>query len=380
MDKITLLLLHDEENKEYSVALGKAISNLHNDFDLTISMCNSNQKDFDLILICGWSETDLENPSTTQETNLFQYPNYKIYLSEEPVDRTPQDQVPRNLFKYSRVQELVSDLRYAYSILTGKKKMIKTPINSKLLGFYSICGGSGKTAVCISVAHELAKYYDKKVLYLSLEEIEATTYYLDTDEGQKRNISDFLYYLFNNKNQNICTFIENFTFSTQYGVEAFYPSKGINELTTLTNDELFYFIDFLGNCKRYDYILMDLSNTLNTQTLELIDSSCKTLIIEKEDFVSVEKNKKLMNYFNHTKNEKFNDCLMQVRNMVGVSNENREIVHNKGGAEEEQITSNLLQIQFDRNSFLQKESRMEILMDNEFGMGIKEVVSRILES
>lgn len=379
MDKITLLILHDEENKEYSVALGKAISNLHNDFDITISMYNSNQKNFDLILVCGWSETSLENLSTTLEDTRFEYPNYKIYLLDEPVERIPQGQAPRNLFKYSRVQELVSDLRYAYSILTGKKKMIKTHIDSKLIGFYSICGGSGKTAVCIGFAQELAKYYDKKVLYLSFEEIEATTYYLKADEERKRNISDFLYYLFYNKNENICTFIENFTFSTEYGVEAFYPSKGINELTSLTNEELFYFIDFLGNCKRYDYILIDLSNKLNAQTLELIDSSYKTLIIEKEDFVSIEKTKKLRNYFSHTKSEKFNHSLIQVRNMVKASHEKDETIHNKGG-EEEQIVSKLLEIQFDRNSFLQKESMKEILMDNEFGLDIKEVVSKILES
>lgn len=377
MEKITLLILYDEDNKEYSLALGKAISNLHSDFEVTISKSDLNKK-YDLTLICGQYDRNRENYSNHLKDIILDYSNYKIYLVEEQVESTPQGHAPQNLYRYTRVQEITSDLRYAYSIISGKKKFTKSDINSKLIGFFSASGGTGKTAVCIGVAQELAKYYDKKVLYLSFEEVESTTYYLKGGNSN-RNISDFLYYLFHHKLENICTFIENFIFTNQYGVEAFYPAMGKNELTQLTSEEILHFIKFLGNSNRYDYIVLDLSETLNEQTLELMESCFKTLIIEKDELVSIEKTNKILNYFEKTTSEKFNAGLIKVRNMV-ISVKEIEDDFNFESRNEELEDPTFLQIENDSSSFLIKESMKEINMDNGFGLGIKEVVRHILGS
>ncbi|WP_027399325.1 AAA family ATPase [Anaerovorax odorimutans] len=368
MEKIRLLILHNENDKEYSLALGKAISNLHNDFDVTVTFY-SYIKDFkyDLILAsCIYNNL--------VEFTVLNNNNCVIYLTEDKVEKSLRDKPVKELYKYSRIQDLASKLRIIYAFFFGKKNIVCENKACKFIGFYSAGGGNGKTAVSIGVAQELVRYHDKKVLYLSLEEFESTHFYLQGGTKNK-NISDFLYYLFNKEHENICTFITSFTFLNPCGVEFFYPAKGSNELNKLKNEELYRFLKFIEESRRYDYVVLDLPYSLNNQTLELLQNCFKVILIERDEFISIKKSNNAINYFIKKDYSIFPENYIRVRNMVINNDENEAEGEEVNKFEERKI----IFIDKDESSFSIREEIKEIDLDNVFGLGIKEVVNEIIK-
>lgn len=378
MEKITLLILYDDDDQEYSLALGKAISNLHHEFDVTVNKRGSfENRNFDLVLVCDQdqaNEKDNFHQELIEGENLQDVLHHVIFLVEYQVESTVTGQVPNELYKYSRVQDLVSELRFAYAIMTGKKKIINTKINENWIGFFSASGGAGKTAISIGVAQELARYHDKKVLYLSLEELDSAGYYLK-GSNTNRNIGDFLYYLFNKDHENLCTFLESFIFKNEYGVEAFSPSKGRNDLCQLTREELTYFFKVIGDCNRYEYIILDLPSNLSDETLELLGSCTKVVFIEKDEFISKEKSNDFFHFLSATNSSNLKIEFIRVRNLVDL-----ELEMNKDAAmEKKESENNMLSIETDYDSFPMRDNIKEISMENIFGLGIKEVVVQLLK-
>ena len=62
------------------------------------------------------------------------------------------------------------------------------------------------------------------------------------DDG--KGITEFLYYLFSGR-EHICSCIEEFICSDEYGVEAFRPGRGLNPLRNLSEEEFDKFLDYL---------------------------------------------------------------------------------------------------------------------------------------
>ena len=130
---IVLLLLGND--LEYGYMLGRSISNLHRNFNVSIKSLESylkscNDKEYDLILASGY-RWDMLNQYQISYKNL-------IILSDDPVasldhqlNKRDNHSHPLMMYKYLRVSEMVSGLSYLYGLNTGKENLIQNEEGSK---------------------------------------------------------------------------------------------------------------------------------------------------------------------------------------------------------------------------------------------------------
>ena len=373
MDMIRLLILY--EDQEYGFALARTISNLHKDFLVTAEDCNtfSHKKlpdAYDLLLAEGCEEAYLHwLPMIKNPVVLLRE------VPEEKLDPQLKEEDGRNflyLYKYARVSQIAADLRYIYGYFTGRKNLVRHPVETQVMGFYSASGGTGKSAIALSVARELVKYHGKMVLYLSFDLISAAPFYMKGEIPQ-RSLEDYLYYLFNKDKETLCSYIDSFVFVDDYGVHTFLPSADINELNQLNRRELSYLLELLLTSNKYDYIILDLSPCFHEGTL-LLWTLCRK-------FFLIEENCPLSRY----KTEKFKTYLVKRGVEEGISCPLIQIINKappdaylsgplEPGCEEETA----IIIDRDDDSFHQMSGCLDISLNHLFGMGIRKIVDEIL--
>ncbi len=375
-------LLIAEKDLEYGRALSRAVSNLHNEFEITIMNLGSHGKakldgrisyhEYDLILIGGC-------PDGTAEMIRNKIPNCSriVILTEYIVENLlKQSKNEGNhfwyLYKYVNVNHFISDLNYLIGFITGKKSLMRKAFAPNLICFYSVSGGSGKTVIALGTSRELSRYHDKKVLYLSFEEIPATELYTKNNI-ENRNIGDYLYFLLEKNNVNLCSHPEGFTSHDEFGVESFYPTKGRNDLNYLTLEELIYFLKLISDSCRYDYITMDLRSDLSEETLFLLNQCCKIILVQNDDPVSKFKNRKFLAYLRERSSFKYKDRVI--------------LAVNKAYSHESEMENNedfnlhnlkCISIEKDENSFRYAMNHFDIDINHAFGIGIKKIADEIL--
>ncbi|MGI6731103.1 MAG: hypothetical protein ACOX5F_04280 [Anaerovoracaceae bacterium] len=370
---IRLLLL--EKDLEYGYMLGKTISNLHNNFDVSVSTLESHiqlgkDKGYDLTLVGGYSFDDQMLSSLKN----------MIILSEDPVMGLDHqlNQYENNsnpylkVYKYSKVSQLISDLSYLFNRLTGKKSLIKASGDTKIFSFYSTQDGVGTSSISLSTARELARYRDKIVLYLSFEEIPSSNIYIK-EHNKDRCLSDFLYYLFEKKQDNISLSLEGFNLQDEYGVYYFSLGDGINELSTLPKDELAEFFKILLSTKKFDYIFLDLNSRLREETFYLLNLSKAVLIIETPCIVNQYKNNIFLKYATLINQDGFLREMTLIRNRVNSYAD--PIIEESPYAMEKEAD---ILIEEDADSFEIIDGIVNININNVFGLSIKSLADKIL--
>ena len=373
-------ILVADNDLEYGKALARAVSGLQNELEITV-ICPERKKSkkvpkdlfsgYDLILLGGCGEELIKSAKS-------QVSGRRIVLLSETVIETLTIQSKKEetqfwqIYKYTNVYEIISDLNYLIGTLTGKKSLLRKNLGPELIGFYSISGGSGKSVVAISTLRELSRYHDKKTLYLCFEEIPATELFV-INNSSGRNIGDYLYYLLERESESLCSRPEAFTACDEYGVEYLYPSKGRNDLTFLTQNEMVHFLKAVSESCRYDYIALDLKNDLAEQTLFLINLCSKIIFIRSEDRISELKSRKGMAYLlQHNSLENTDRILAVVNKAAGPeaeTDENLNIFPKKDKA---------IYIEEDGNSFRIAPNHIDVVIDHNFGIGIKKIADRIL--
>lgn len=375
------ILLADKD-REYAGALARAVSNLHNGFDVTIMSLEPCGKvkgcggiafqDYDLILIGGYPEETVVSIGSRIPGR-----SRVVMLTEHMADSlVKQSGNGENhcwyIYKYVNVSDIISDLSYLIGIITGRKNLLRKSFAPILIGFYSAGGGAGKSAVAVGTSRELSRYHDKKVLYLSFEEISALDLFFN-NHPEGRNIGDYLYYLLEKQNECLCSRPEGFTASDDYGVEAFYPSKGRNDLNYLTQEEMICFIKIISDSCRYDYIALELKSDLAGDTLFLMNLCARIVLIQSDDPVSEFKNRKFIAYMETLNTFKYKDRFLLVVNRTGCPGQERKEDVDSCGKNIKRIP-----IEKDENSFRFTENRLDIDINHVFGVGIKKIADEII--
>ncbi|MEL7654625.1 MAG: hypothetical protein AAGU75_01810 [Bacillota bacterium] len=375
-------VLLTDRDKEYGKALTKAISNLHNEFEVSVYSLNeddSNEYEFsidsyDLYLIGGYLNSQIESFPIK---NLNK--NKAVILTEYQVETILKQTAYHTddywyLYKYVKIDEIISDLNYIIGFISGKKSVLRKSQHTNIIGFYSISGGAGKSVISIGTSRELCRYHDKKVLYMSFEEIPATELYIKYN-FKNRNIGDYLYYLLKKQNENICSHLDGFTVLDEFGVEFFPSSNGRNDLNCLTKDELTYLVKVLSDSCRYDYIIFDLNNDLSEETLLLMDQCCKIIIVQNKNLAAVYKCEKMFNYLRNINSFHFQDRLFCVTNKIEASDNN--LFENQGLSMKS--LKNIF-IERDENSFRVLDDHLDFNINHSFGIGIKQITDEIILS
>ena len=381
---INRILLADAD-LEYGTVLAKALTGLHNEFEVTVlqidfmdhtSITNViGNKKFDLILVGGCPE-GLEESLLSIDHNQ----NRIVALTDYEVqDMMKQSENEKKqlwyVYKYQNVNHIIADLVFLLASLTGKKNLIRKSTAPEIIGFYSMAGGTGKSVVAVGVSRELARYHDKRVLFLSFEEIPTTSLLFGSNHS-KRNLGDYLYYLFKKRDEILCPAPNSFVISDSYGVETFYPSKGCNDLLYLQPDELVHFIKILSDSSRYDYIIWDMRSDLSEQTMFLLNLCCKIVFVQDNTPVSRYKNQKCIDFLNEKKAlPDPNRLVITINKTEGSDIDQIESQEPDTEADEGDYTNvKRVYIEKDDYSFRNSPGSLDVDINHGFGIGIKELV------
>ena len=181
------------------------------------------------------------------------------------------------IYRYSPSGTIVAEIFDIYSHLTGRGFPLVKRDDVKLIAFASYCGGSGCTTAARSVAQELSRFYGKRILCISLEDVESAGGFLSVPDGIKSE-GEFLYRLLG---KGCRSFLESYLIKDDFGVCSFAPPKGKNPLGDLSAEDMKSMLAALMDSGRFDYVIADLSTNLTDASMVLMDTAERICVIAK---------------------------------------------------------------------------------------------------
>ena len=292
------------KDKDYGKALGLALVDVYRNFTVTLFQSEPLHNELD--------KMDLVLSDTSADMKIS---GKYILLAEKQsqIYKNYEDNIYK-LYKYSNVRNLAGELLFIYAGLTGRKAIPVRNTNAKIVVFSSVEGGAGCTSAAMAFAQEMSRFHGKKVIYLSLEEIESTMEYVQKGAVAK-SISEYLYYLFSSKDDQRFPFIESYTVTDRHRVESFMPSMGRNLLNSLSKEEMQFFISAVLDTGGYDIMVIDAANNLGKSAMtcyEMANNIC--LVTKKND--SGYKEERFLDYFTFSKGEKILERMARVVNFA----------------------------------------------------------------
>ncbi len=379
MEKITLLISCFDW--EYGAALSKGISNLHKDFKVILEKKKREEEvDFYDQMIIQYGEKKIK--LLLLETLDSDYFEFKEKNESEDLER---------IYKYSSISDIVKQLKLLYCKKTGMPlRRSYDDKQVKIIGFYGLSGGCGKTVLAIGTGRELCRYRENKVLYLNWEEFDSNDIYFQTYDGTKndsvinkpKNLNYYLYYLFSKNKEQPNYPIDCFVHEDSFGLEFFSSTVGRNQLKTLNLVEIEKFLDNISESKRYQYILIDFNRDLTEETIALINLCDRMVFVREDTYESREKALKFFQFF-HTNGICYSgQDWVKVNNKAFVKDEREEStpMEEDQPHKEKQILEGEITVFFDANSLHLKENNVEISIENLFGMGVKEIAAELTRS
>ncbi len=362
MENIKLAII--TRDQEYGKALGFALEGVYKDFTVTLyqsGLLHRQLEDFDLIL------TDFGTGQRGKVVALVEKPSM--------VERDYEKQVFR-LYKYGNVRQLAGDLLYVYSHLTGRKALPVKKKDMRIIALCSLAGGAGCTAVSMALARELSRFHEKKVMYLSLEELEST---LDYMEGfpEGKSISEYLYHLFKEESLERIPFIESFLLFDDYGVEAFLPSPGRNALKSLSAEEMQQFIGAVMDTARYDVLVLDLGFCLDKNALCCYEMANRICMVANQE-TSKSREGRFIEYLTFLKGEQLAGRIVKVWNRVQDIDPELETIGKKILGEQEEWMQAVCRLPEEPSSFSVQEGLKTIRSDGMYGKGVKKLADFVL--
>lgn len=314
MENIDIVLVTDD--REYARALGAALISM--DRSMLVNAMSKNE----FIEKSKESCEDMHKTYFSQSFDLILWDGKEaihfyggniIFLTEKPSMAVKDiNEKKFCIYKYSPAQQFISEIFDIYSELTGRNPQSYHIKDVRILVFASWSGGAGCSTVAVETARELNRFYGRKVLYLSLEEMQSSENFFGRYEGSS-SLSKYLYHLLK-KNGRI-PFLESYIVKDEYGLETFCPSKGKNPLRQMNEKEFFTFINSVASSGGYDVIAIDIGNNLSN-----IDVICLD-IAEKICMVTVSENniyreEKYFRYLICSHGETVMDKIIKIANMV----------------------------------------------------------------
>ncbi|MDR1136192.1 MAG: hypothetical protein LBL49_08470 [Clostridiales Family XIII bacterium] len=189
--------------------------------------------------------------------------------------------------KYGRVSSLVSLIKYKYAEKTGRSRISAELENAdmKFIACFGLTGGCGASCIAIGVGRELAAYKGKRTLYVSMEALESDSLCLGGADKGLRNISDFLYLTLKGRSAEAALFLEGQLHCDTYGLERFFPSKGLNDLIRVSAAEREAFFKTIRDSGRFDVLILDLGSDLREEIRDVLSLCESLLIVERKDSV-----------------------------------------------------------------------------------------------
>lgn len=365
MDNLFLAIV--TRDKEYGRSLSLAMLSVCRSFIIRIFSAEEfleENRDYDIVL---WDGEEVREA----------YGGRIVYLAEKPSEAIRNISQKRFcLYKYSSAACIVSAIFEIYKELTGRRAMnIKTQ-DVRLFAFASFAGGSGCTTIAMAIAQEFTRFYDKKVMYLSFEELDSAGEYMKHEQGIK-GAEVYLYRLFNkmypnhgdSEEEKSIPFIEGHIVRDEHGVEAFAPSAARNPLREVRPDEINKLMVSLIDSGRYDVIIIDMGNWLSKTGLKCLQMTEKLCVVSTPESSQIKE---------HNYNSHLVACCGEeiMGKCIRVLNHKRKNSLEKSGAD-----SNFTEyIDIRRcTGIMNDENHKTIILEGEFGNDISCLAEKLME-
>lgn len=356
MENIKIGLITND--RDYGKALGLALVDVYRNFTVTLFKSvplHTEMDKMDLVL------TDRTDGITVKGKII------KLVDKHSQIDKNYEDNIYR-LYKYSNIRNLAKELLFIYANLTGRKAIPMRNTNARIVAFGAVEGGTGCTSAAMAFAQEMVRFHGKKVIYISLEEIESTMEYIDKNVTGK-NISEYLYYLFNCESDQHFPFIESFTVDDKYGVNVFLPSPGRNLLNSLSKEEMQFYISAVLDSGGYDIMVIDLSNNLGKPAMTCYEMANNICLISRNNSL-IYKEERFLEYFMFLKGESIIDRILKIETFC---DDEQEVV--EGG-----MLNTVCTLPNDRESFIICNGIREIKSDGAYGNKIRQLADSVIKN
>ncbi|MDO4392828.1 MAG: hypothetical protein Q4C80_00235 [Bacillota bacterium] len=288
------------------------------------------------------------------------------------------------IYKYSPAQQMIADIFEIYSRQTGRKPANISGHDVHVFAFCSWAGGCGCSTVAMAVAQELERFHNRRVFYMSLEELESTGEFIKCSPGG-RTMSYYIYNLFKDKKnprirreedgEEYRPFFESFIVRDDFGIEAFRPTKGRNPLVDLTSAEICTFVESVMNSGRYDVIVIDTGTSISEAALTCLEMAEKTCLVSRETGSFVRET----HYLQYLMTLGGEDML---RKMIKVKNRVRLIkgsdYFNNKADEDESILPSSMTIG-ENNIYSEEAGIYKVLLEGNFGNNISKLTNFIVQ-
>jgi cellulose biosynthesis protein BcsQ len=363
--KIKIGIIICEE--KYGTKLGEYLSGINSSLDIFISQKSMDLKEMENIL----SSQDIAIVDDINQINNYSKLSKEtklkfIFLTENLVQLEKYNSENFILIKkYESVKNINLEIEYLNLLINGSMALIPKRQNVKVYVVTSGAGGTGKSSIAICLSRDLSKRYSKKILYFNMESFQIyDSYFTEMPKG-KRNISDFLYYLFKksdlNKNSQST---KSYIYTDSFGVNVFYPSEGHNDLSELNIEEIKFVLDELCQSKEYDYIIVDLGIE-NLETLYFLYNYSNNLlqIYDKSNFTQ-NKNVILTDLIKKNSSENPTDKILKIFNKIEF---------------DDFIQEERLFIENDPSSFRKLDNKIDISYHGNFFAGIRNITDYLIK-
>lgn len=195
------------------------------------------------------------------------------------------------IYKYSTANTMVAAIFDIYAHLTGRSAFFVRKNDVRFFAFASPAGGVGTSTLSVAVGQELSRFHGKKVMYLTMEDVESTSRFFEPVPGAKP-VGEFLYRLLAKPEaqSDKMPFLDSYLVRDVFGMEAFAPTCGKNPLRELSADDIQKFLATLLDCGRYDIIVADLSSCLTDAAIAAMTLAERICLVSNEESRGREEN------------------------------------------------------------------------------------------
>lgn len=271
--KIRLVIL--EKNKEYLTRLVNSINAKYSD-DVTIYSFTQNDDAFNKVL--NEKRLDIVIANTGFDINEINLPNHCAfaYLVDESGISMFKDHYA--ICKYQKIDMLYRQILNICSENAGNDaKFNQSDTDGSVIIFASPSGGVGSSTCAAACAIKFAKNR-KKTLYLNLEKVGVPERFFMSDG--KFGMRDILFAL-KSKKANIAMKLESCVEKSQEDVYFYAQSPIALDMLDFNKDEIIQLLEELKRTGGYDYIVVDMDFSMNSDMLEIY-SHAKAIVLTSD--------------------------------------------------------------------------------------------------
>lgn len=178
--------------------------------------------------------------------------------------------------KYQKAEKFINDILLIYAEKTGRVEAVATgDKETKILGFYSPVGGSGKTTLALAASVSIARQ-GKRVFYLNAEKINSTVSLLN--EGENSSMSD-VYLALKTKGSNVgLRIMANKCTDSETNISYIKPSESSLEINEITSAEFVRLLSEFEGLGEFDYVTVDFDSEFTKEKAKILEKCDKIIV------------------------------------------------------------------------------------------------------